>query len=129
MRSRPCRVAAKIGKNPKGELDALAGGFLGRSCPGRQLDIFSDGELAQYFAVLGRIADAEARAVKGGFSGQVGTGKADHASARRHIPHDRAQRRGLAGAVAPDEANELARGDLEADAAKDFAAFDFDGKI
>ena len=45
----------------------------------------------------------------------------DAAFARRREPHQAAQRRGLAGAVAAEQRGDLAFGDFEADAVQDVA--------
>src|SRR5262249_35916728 len=104
-------------------------GFLGPTRPGRQLYVFGYCQLAQDLAVLGRITDAEACPIKGGLPAQIGAGKPDRSPPRRHIAHDRAQRRRLTGAVAPDQTNQLTRGNVEADPAQDLAALNFYGKI
>jgi hypothetical protein len=43
-----------------------------------------------------------------------------------HVTHDAAECRRLAGAVAPDQADQLARRDLERDSAQNAAVLDID---
>ena len=53
----------------------------------------------------------------------------DRAGQRLAETHDAAERGGLAGAVAPDQADQLALAHLERDAAQDAAALDVDDEI
>ena len=54
-------------------------------------------------------------------------GEADVAAVQRHLAGDRAQQRGLAGAVAADQADAAARVDREVGAVQDGAATQADG--
>src|SRR5207244_3926107 len=95
-----------------------------RTGPGRQRDVLSHGELAEHLALLRREADAEPRDPVRAQARDVAAVELDAAGRRLAEAHHRAEARGLAGAVAPDQADQLAGGDLERHAAQHRAALD-----
>ena len=72
-------------------------------------------------APLGDVADAEAKEPVGRLAGDDVAVEADRPSAGRREPHDRAERGGLAGAVAAEQRRDLAARHLERHAAEDLA--------
>src|SRR5438046_2289925 len=83
--------------------------------PGGDLKVLLDGQVGEDAAVLRRIADAEPRALVRGQPRDVPALEAHGAAARRQQPHDRVDRRRLAGAVAADQTDGLAGADREGD--------------
>ena len=72
-------------------------------------EVLLDGELGEDAAALGHERDARAaRRSRARARGASCPCEQDLAAARRHEPHDRVQRRRLAGAVRPDQADDLA---------------------
>src|SRR5205085_1446902 len=86
-------------------------------------------ELAERLAFFRRKADAHAGDPVGAESDNVLVIEPDGAGQRPTESHDGAKARRLAGAVAADQADELAGIDVERHAAQDRAALDVDRKI
>ena len=75
---------------------------------GPEPQVFLDGELGKHLAALGDAGDAGGDHLVGGKPGDVGAVEQDAAGARRRQPQDRADQRGLAGAVRAKEAGDAA---------------------
>jgi hypothetical protein len=85
-------------------------------------DVLLDGELAEDAGLLGEVAHAEPGA-QILLQGRDVLPVEQHAPlVGRDLPGGHAERRGLAGAVGPEQADHLAEIDLEVDAIDDLAA-------
>src|SRR5262249_3103443 len=122
-------VALEPRKHLVGVGDARRGVAAVRPRPGRHGDVLGDGELAEHLALLGREADAEARHLEWPATDKVLAVELDRTGRRAAEAHDGAEARGLAGTVAADQADELARLHLERHAAQHRAAIDVDPEI
>ena len=88
----------------------------------RHLQVFFDGQVGEDAAALGHVADAERGDAVGRPVGRRhGRRCARVPSRARRQAHQAAQRRGLAGAVAAEQRDDLAFAHLEADAVQDVA--------
>jgi hypothetical protein len=76
-------------------------------------EIFEYGEVRQHPALLRDPRDPAARDLVGSEPGDVFAAQAHMAPSGPHDAHDRPQGRGLAGAVAPDERDDLALADTD----------------
>src|SRR5262249_10513337 len=112
-------IAAPLGKARKGLEDPLDRPGAGPSQ--RHLQIVLDREVGEDLAALGHVADTERGDLGGRHAARLPAEDLDAALARRRQPHDAAQRRRLAGAVAAEQRHDLAFADLEADAVQDVA--------
>src|ERR1043166_3062275 len=106
-------VALESREHAIGILDARLGGARARASPGRHCDVLGDGELAEHLAFFRGEADAHARDPIWPKPGDVLAVEFDRAGRGLKKAHDSAETRGLAGAVAADQADELAGIDLE----------------
>src|ERR1700719_3520669 len=97
--------------------------------PGRQRDVLGDGELAEHFALLRREADAAAGDLIGLAADKARVQKVDGSGDGCAETHDGAKDRRLAGAIAADEADELARAHFKRDIAQDAASLNVDHEI
>ncbi len=79
-------------------------------------DVLFDAHAAEDRRLLGQIADAHARALVHGLGGDVLAIQADAAIVRRDQAGDHVETGGLAGAVRPEQAHDLAAMQGEADA-------------
>src|SRR5882757_282694 len=112
-----------------GFFHAIAGGAARRPRPGRKLEILGHGQVGVDFGFLRRESDAALRDLPGRQLRQVDAVEADAARPATAVAHDAAKGRGLAGAVAPDQADQFARGHRKADAVQDAAALDVDFQV
>ena len=108
-------------------LQPLVNVAVGRG-PGRQQDVLLDGELRHQPAVLRHVANALPDAAVRGHRQQLRAAEADRAG-RRNRTHDGAQERGLARAVASDQAAHLALVEIERGAADDRDRADRDVEV
>ena len=94
----------------------------------RQADgeIFQHRQIGKNAAALRDIADAPARNLMGRAAREIEAVELDRSAASRRKPHDRAQRRGLADAVAAEQRGALAGLHLEIDALQDVQLADMD---
>src|SRR5881397_2254980 len=106
-------VALEAGEHAIGILDARLGGARAGASPGRHCNVLGDGELAEHLAFLRGKADAHARDPVWPKADDVLAVEFDRAGRGLEKAHDGAETRGLAGAVAADQADELAGIDLE----------------
>src|SRR5439155_8713309 len=90
------------------------------------LDVLGHGQVAEDPAFLGREPEAELRDLVGAEARDGASLQLDRPGCRPQVAHDRAQRRRLAGPVAPDEAHQLPGADRERDVAQDVARLDVD---
>src|SRR5664280_1000318 len=92
--------------------------------PGREENVLAHGEVREDPHVLGHVCDPAPRDLRRLEGGDV-LALEPH-RARRDVPeaHDAAQRRRLAGAVAPEKDGQLAAGNLEVDAVQDVVRAD-----
>ena len=87
----------------------------------RHLDVFHHAEIRKDHAAFRSVAYADARDAVRRPAGDVPAREQDAAPSRRSEPHDRAQRGGLADAVAAEDGRAAARLDLQVDALQDVA--------
>jgi hypothetical protein len=87
--------------------------------PAADHQVLVDRKFREHAAVLGRIADAAPRALVRRQPGQVLVVEGDLARAEWQEAHDAFDRRGLAGAVAADQAHHLLLADAERHAVQD----------
>src|SRR3546814_4598799 len=83
---------------------------------GAHLQVLLDGHFAEHVVDLGHVADAAAHDAVRRPAGYVPVVEADLPAAQSEQPEDGLQRSRLAGAVRPDDADDLAPADAEADA-------------
>ena len=69
----------------------------------REAEVLADGQLGKDLPAFGHVADARAEHAMGRRARDVAPGEPHAAASRRREPHDRAERRGLARAVAADQ--------------------------
>src|SRR6185437_6966148 len=74
----------------------------------RQQQVFLDAEAGEDAALLGAERDAGTRDLLRRQTDQLAALETDRAAAISDQPHDRAQRRGLAGAIAPEQRDHFA---------------------
>ncbi|MEY9739300.1 hypothetical protein ABH985_007089 [Bradyrhizobium ottawaense] len=99
-------------------------GVVERAVARRQHQVFLHGEIGEYRHALRHVADAEPCDVRRRAALDAIAGEADLAAGRLPQSHDGAQRRGLAGAVAPEQHRGLPLRDREVDALEDVIAAD-----
>ncbi len=90
------------------------------------IEILQHGEIGKDAASLRHVADALARHLVRGAAREVGAVELDGAAAAPHQPHDGAQRRRLADAVASEQRGAFAGADLELHALEDVQLADMD---
>src|SRR5258708_24027286 len=90
--------------------------------PGGGDEVFADGEVGEDLAAFGHQADARLRDAVGGQAADPLAIKGDHTRLRRGDAHDRFDGRGLAHAVAAEQADELRGADFERDAEEHLAS-------
>src|SRR3546814_9589152 len=95
---------------------------LVRSQEGAHLQVLLDGHFAEHVVDLGHVADAAAHDAVRRPAGDVPVVEADLPAAQSEQPEDGLQRSRLAGAVRPDDADDLAPADAEADAVQNIGA-------
>ena len=76
-------------------------------------EVLANGEPPEDRRLLRQVADAEPRAPVHGLAGELVIPERHPAAVGRHEPDDHVERGGLAGAVRPEEADHLARLDVE----------------
>ena len=99
------------------------------SSPRRELDVLGDAEVAEDLALLGRVADAEPGDACVSASRRSWRRRSGSTRHRIEEAHHGPKRRRLAGAVAADQADQLAGADVERDAAQDAARLDVDDEL
>ena len=97
--------------------------------PGGHQDVLLDGQIGNQAAVFGHVADAQARASVSRHCEEIVILKAHRAGAALHQAHDASHQRGLAGAVAPDEASHVAGRQRERDASENLHRLDRDVEV
>src|SRR5437588_4519336 len=85
----------------------------------RQQQVFLDVEAGEYASLLRADGDAQARHLVGSKNDRLDVAEPDRAQATRHDPHDRLERRRLAGAVAAEKRDHLALRHLKLHAVQD----------
>ena len=95
---------------------------VARALVAAHLEVLLDGEPGEHVVVLRHVADAEPDEPVGLGRGDVGAPQGDRPAAHRHEAEERLEQRGLAGAVGPDDADQLAGVELEVAAVEDVDA-------
>ena len=117
------QLAAAAGE-PLGEIgkqreDALERQPAGRRDARRQQQVLAHAEAGEDGALLGADRHAEARDAVGREADRLAAGEDDRAAPLADDAHDRLEGRRLAGAVAAEQGDDLARPHLEIDAVED----------
>src|SRR4029077_5236240 len=123
------KILPQLWEDRVGLFDSDTGRTAGRPRPGREFEILGHGEIGVDFRFLRRKPDAALRDLPCRQLRQVRALEADAARSCTPITHDAAKRRGLAGAVAADQTDQLARSYRQADAVEDAAALDVDLQV
>jgi hypothetical protein len=118
-RQRSGRLSPPLGEAREERIGALelATRFAARALDDRaHLEVLEHAHVGEDLAALGDLADAELADAMALVAGDVLALEADRAARRALHASDCADQRGLAGAVGPDDRDDLALGDVERDA-------------
>src|SRR5258705_2525838 len=123
------KILPQFWEHRVGFFHANAGRTARRPRPGRKFEILGHGQVGVNLGLLWCEADAALRDLPGRQLRQVGAVEVDAPRPGTAIAHDAPEGRGLAGAVAPNQAHQFARGHRQADAVEDTAALDIDFQV